>query len=497
MAFDLQGTASNLERKYGLPSGSYVKLLTLGERSRSMNAVSPKGAIGWAQLLPTTAADMGVDPWNEQQNLEGGAKYLKAMYDRYKGDLKLAYAAYNAGPGAVDRYGGVPPFAETQNYVGRVMGTTPVAANGMPAASPMPSLMTPEQQQQQQQVMTQYGDALKHADTVNKQVEESLTNTSTDLGRISSELAALQAQPRPKPPTIANLPDAPEQDDYIKDPTRVLGQVLPGLAVLLSAHGRRGAINAMSAAAAAMQAAKTNDREAYERAHQDWKAKMQATLQQAELERQQYLDVLNDRRMTMTEKLAELQVLAAQGDNDKMKAMIANGQTGEIYKYLQMMDVMTWRGYQVYDRTQQLDLERQKLGLEKDKLRLNEEKAKALDDYRRAQIDVAKEKADKNTMGQLAAELTEKKRQAANGVAGVEWTQADEAALSDLTMTLQRMNFKDSSNSSSPGDAPAGAGHPVVTNAAVAYLKANDNPQMRKLFDEKYGPGSAKKYLGY
>lgn len=84
-------------------------------------AVSRVGAIGLAQLMPGTAAGLGVDPWDPVENLHGGARYLRAQLDAF-GSVELALAAYNAGPGAVRQYGGIPPYAETQFYVLRVLG---------------------------------------------------------------------------------------------------------------------------------------------------------------------------------------------------------------------------------------------------------------------------------------------------------------------------------------------------------------------------------------
>lgn len=85
-------------------------------------ARSGAGAVGLTQLMPATARELGVtDPTDPVQALDGGARYLRAQLDRFGGDPALALAAYNAGPGAVQRYGGVPPFAETQNYVRNVL----------------------------------------------------------------------------------------------------------------------------------------------------------------------------------------------------------------------------------------------------------------------------------------------------------------------------------------------------------------------------------------
>jgi soluble lytic murein transglycosylase len=98
-----------------------VKAVIAAESGFDAGAVSRKGAQGLMQLMPATAEQLGVeDPFQPSENVRGGTRYLRKMLDRY-GDLSRAIAAYNAGPSAVDRYGGIPPYRETQDYVNRVL----------------------------------------------------------------------------------------------------------------------------------------------------------------------------------------------------------------------------------------------------------------------------------------------------------------------------------------------------------------------------------------
>jgi soluble lytic murein transglycosylase-like protein len=100
---------------------SLLRALIRQESNFDPTARSSAGAIGLCQLMPATAAGLGIaNPSDPVQNIEGGAKYLRQQLDRFGGDVTKALAAYNAGPGAVQRYGGVPPYAETQAYVQRV-----------------------------------------------------------------------------------------------------------------------------------------------------------------------------------------------------------------------------------------------------------------------------------------------------------------------------------------------------------------------------------------
>lgn len=99
-----------------------VKAIIANESGFDANATSKTGAQGLMQLEPCTASQLGVaDAYDPSQNVWGGTRYIKGLLDRFHGDLRLAVAAYNAGPGAVEKYGGVPPYAETQAYVENVL----------------------------------------------------------------------------------------------------------------------------------------------------------------------------------------------------------------------------------------------------------------------------------------------------------------------------------------------------------------------------------------
>ena len=118
---DWRSRISDLSEKYGMDE-NLVRAVIRMESGGKTDALSSKGAMGIMQLMPGTAKMLGVeDPYDPVQNLEGGIKYLSQMSDKYDGDLEKTLAAYNAGPGRVDSYGGIPPFAETQHYVKTIL----------------------------------------------------------------------------------------------------------------------------------------------------------------------------------------------------------------------------------------------------------------------------------------------------------------------------------------------------------------------------------------
>lgn len=107
-------------QKHGVPEDLFLRLVQQ-ESGWNPEAVSHAGALGLAQLMPDTALRLGVDPLDPLANLDGGARYLRLQYDRFR-DWRLALAAYNAGPEAVVKYEGIPPYAETEGYVKAILG---------------------------------------------------------------------------------------------------------------------------------------------------------------------------------------------------------------------------------------------------------------------------------------------------------------------------------------------------------------------------------------
>ena len=141
----------NAANQYGIPA-NLLNAVIQQESGGQADVVSPAGAIGVMQLMPETAQALGVEnPYDAAQNINGGAKYLRQQMDRF-GDTAKALAAYNAGPGAVEKYGGIPPYEETQNYVKNIMASAgnntqlpqqnmPISVNNPLSGNPIMQLM--------------------------------------------------------------------------------------------------------------------------------------------------------------------------------------------------------------------------------------------------------------------------------------------------------------------------------------------------------------------
>jgi soluble lytic murein transglycosylase-like protein len=126
---DAKTLVDNAARKYGLPP-ELVRAVVAVESAYRPDAVSPKGAIGLMQLMPSTAKGLGVDPKVAEQNVDAGTRYLRDLLLKYDQQMFHALAAYNAGPGAVDKYHGVPPYRETHAYILKVLAQL----KGLPTA---------------------------------------------------------------------------------------------------------------------------------------------------------------------------------------------------------------------------------------------------------------------------------------------------------------------------------------------------------------------------
>ena len=143
---DYRAEARRIAQEVGIDPDLFVRMIQR-ESNFDPTAVSPKGAIGLGQIMPGTAGDLGIDPKDPIQNLTGAARYFKQQLDAF-GNPMLALAAYNAGPGRVRQYGGIPPFQETQKYIQDIMQGYVGNTTMTPTSAPLTASMTPQKPKQ-------------------------------------------------------------------------------------------------------------------------------------------------------------------------------------------------------------------------------------------------------------------------------------------------------------------------------------------------------------
>lgn len=185
---DYSFTTLLMADRYGLDPKLLGKIMGT-ESAGDPNAISPKGAQGLMQLMPGTAKELGVDPSDPFQNIEGGARYFKQQRDRFGSD-ELGLAAYNAGPGNVQKYGGVPPFKETQDYIAKIMG-----GQSAPAQSAQPQSGAPSFEQMVKETYGQPDQVEPPSETDDYSVSGFLSNAATSGANFVEGIANTVAHP--------------------------------------------------------------------------------------------------------------------------------------------------------------------------------------------------------------------------------------------------------------------------------------------------------------
>ena len=334
--------------KYGVPSDILTRMVQ-AESSGNPRAVSNKGAQGLMQLMPGTAKELGVtDPFDPEQSIYGGAAYLAQQYKRF-GDWQKALVAYNAGPGNV---GKADTWPGVQDYISKVVG--------------MPNLKTFAQgiisDPQRKQILGQAIEAGQAATKARTEAKAAIAKSDERTGAVLKEMADERAA-APTGPNLRDIPGPPRAKPP-SDPMKVFGEVVPMMAIFGSAFTRNGALAAMKTATTAMTAVKTRDAEEAKAARDLWTDQVRQLQAQNQLEADRYKAVIDNRRLTMSERIAELQALAAQSRNPMMLAQLEQGNVDNALKLVDTYDAVNGRLADLLADVERQDTEERRLDLD-------------------------------------------------------------------------------------------------------------------------------------
>lgn len=297
-------------------SPTLLERLISAESSGDPAARSSKGAEGLTQLSAAAAQDEGVaDRLNPEQNVLGGAKYLKAMIDRF-GSLPLGLAAYNMGPGALEKVGRVIP-ASVKGYVEKVAGAMPEAS----AATPGSDVSGMDKQIQADAsayrgAVSDFGGAQKDYDAALKPVMEQLAKREKS---VESDLTDIRSiwNSRPQAPAEKKVPTYVPPP--IKDPTQALLQIMPLMLLAGSKMGRNKGLALMKSTAAVLNGVHDQNNENRQQAREDARTHLDEFIEQAKLEHDRYMDILNDRQMSTQERISEIHMLGVENEIDQLR----------------------------------------------------------------------------------------------------------------------------------------------------------------------------------
>lgn len=300
----------------GVPEDLLERLIAT-ESSGNPKAVSSKGAEGLTQLMPAAAAEEGVtDRFDPAQSIEGGAKYLRKLYDSF-GTWPLALAAYVSGPGTVKSSGGVPPQAK--EYV-RKVGQMADGTTGGASAAFEPAVS--EALKQRQSDDEAYAKASAVASQSDKDYAARLEKIGGRIADLDKSLDKISAA-TPTPPAEQKLPDykAPPQ----KNPLQALAATMPFILLAGSAMGRNKGLALMKSMHGLLNGVNEGNEQVRKQYQEDFKAKADELIHQAQLDHEHYMDILQDLREQKGDVLSKVQVMAAVTQNEQLKEAAKTG----------------------------------------------------------------------------------------------------------------------------------------------------------------------------